>query len=74
MMELTGTYPPELLMAKITYLQFLQALQQMALIKTNYDPAPNDLVSELWNELCGFGQTVGTFILVAASILNMHSP
>jgi len=44
-MELTGTYPPELLMAKVTYLQFLQALQEMAFIKKNYEPVPNDLVS-----------------------------
>jgi hypothetical protein len=49
MMELTGICPPDLLITKVTYLHFLQALQQLAFIKKNYQPAPNDIVSELWN-------------------------
>lgn len=49
MMQLTGICTPDLLIAKVTYLNFLQALQQLAFIKKNYQPSPNDKVSELWN-------------------------
>ena len=34
--SLTNTVPPELLTHNITYLQYLAALKEMALIKDNY--------------------------------------
>jgi len=49
MQKLTGAVPPDSLMIKLTYLQFLAALKEMCLIKETYDPTSNDCVTELWN-------------------------
>lgn len=71
MSVITGQVPPELLTLKFTYLQFLAALKETSFIKDTYEPAPTDVVTELWNELSSNGQTVGIFIIFAAAILNM---
>jgi hypothetical protein len=68
---ITGQVPPELLTLKLPYLQFLAALKETAFIKDTYEPAPTDVVTELWNELIANGQTVGVFIIFASVILNM---
>jgi hypothetical protein len=72
MTAITGQVPPELLTLRLTYLQFLAALKETAFIRDTYEPAPTDVVTELWNELAGSGQTVGVFIVFAAAILNMR--
>jgi Na+/proline symporter len=71
MSAITGQVPPELLTLKLTYLQFLASLKETAFIKDTYEPAPTDMVTELWNELSTNGQTVGVFIIFASAILNM---
>lgn len=72
--KLTGSVPPDLLLSKLPYLQFLAALKEMAFIKDSYEPTPNDSVTELWNELYVHGQTIGSFIVLVAGILRMRKP
>lgn len=47
--SITGQVPPELLTLRLTYLQFLAALKEIAFIKDTYEPTPTDVVTELWN-------------------------
>lgn len=49
MSTLTGIIPPDLLIVKITYLQYLAALKEMAFIKDTYEPTLIDSATELWN-------------------------
>jgi hypothetical protein len=67
--SLTQTVPPQLLTHRLTYLQFLAALKDMALIRDNYEPLPSDAPSALWSELGPHGHTCGALMLFLASIL-----
>ena len=39
---------PEFLNHRISYIEFLEVLKGLKMIKGSYEPYPNDIVTELW--------------------------
>ena len=59
---------------KIKYIEFLECLKELKMIRSDYEPYSQaegvDLVKELWEELV-MGQNINHFIIIVALILKI---
>ena len=62
---------PEFLNHRISYIEFLEVLKALKMIKGSYEPYPNDIVTELWTELIT-GNNIGNMIIVISVILGFQ--
>ena len=63
---------PQILNQRISYIHYLEVLKSLKLIYENYEPFPNDLVSELWGEFVS-GENVGSFLIAVSAILGHYT-